>query len=416
VSKKAVPRVELVVVGDELLAGRIADTNSMFVSGRLAVLGLTPSRVVQVGDDGAAIQREVGLAASRSELVLVMGGLGPTPDDRTLEAVAGLVGRDLVERRSLLRKVEARFCGRGMKMPKLARRQALVPTGAKLFSNPVGMVPGMALEFQSSLIVMLPGVPTELRAIVEGGLEEFLRERFRLRPAATARIRTFGLPEATIASRARRLLNEHPAVAPAFYPSTSGVDVVLQSRSRTGLRPVRDSLVRMLGDAVYEVGDWGMEQVLGELLSGRRLVAATAESCTGGRIGDRLTSVPGSSEYFAGGVVVYSNQVKANLLGVRLETLKRHGAVSAQTVREMSRNVRRLFGCDVGIAVSGIAGPGGATRDKPVGLVYVAVTTAGKVRTRRHLFSGSRTMVKERAAMAAMDLCRLVLLSKERGR
>ncbi|UCG42981.1 MAG: CinA family nicotinamide mononucleotide deamidase-related protein [candidate division WOR-3 bacterium] len=411
-----VPRVELVVVGDELLSGRIADSNSAFVSRRLAGLGLVPSRVVRVQDDGAAIEREVGLAASRSGLVLVMGGLGPTPDDRTLEAVAGLVGRELVERRSILRRVEARFCGRGMKMPKLARRQALVPKGARLLHNPVGMVPGMALEFQGSLIVLLPGVPAELEAIVIRGLEELLRKRFRVRPAATARIRTFGLPEATIASRARSLLGRHPGVSPAFYPLTSGVDVVLQAHRRSDLEPVRDSLVRILGNSVYEVGDRTMEQVLGELLRGRRLVVASAESCTGGRIGDRLTSVPGSSEYFAGGLVVYSNQAKVRRLGVKPETLNRYGAVSAQTVREMSRNVRRLFGCDVGIAVSGIAGPGGATKDKPVGLVYVGVSVEAGLRTRKHLFSGSRMTVKERAAMAAMDLCRLVLMGRGRGR
>ncbi len=408
-----VPRVELVVVGDELLCGRIADTNSVFVSRRLAGLGLTPSRVVQVPDDGAVIEREIGLAGSRSGLVLVMGGLGPTPDDRTLEAVAGLVGTDLVEQRSIMRRVEARFCGQGMKMPKLARRQALVPKGAKLFDNPVGMVPGMALEFQGSLIVLLPGVPAELEAIVDSGLEEFLRKRFRLRPAASVRIRTFGLPEAVIASRAHRLLTEHRAVSPAFYPSMSGVDVVLRARRRSDLSPVREGLVRMLGHSVYEVGDRGMEQVLADLVRRHRLVLATAESCTGGRIADRLTSVPGSSDYFAGGIVAYSNEVKVKQLGVKPETLERHGAVSAQTVREMSRNVRRLFGCDVGVAVSGIAGPGGATKDKPVGLVYVAAATRSKQHTRRHLFSGPRSMVKERAAMAAMDLCRLVL--KGRG-
>jgi nicotinamide-nucleotide amidase len=415
-SRSTAPRVELVVVGDELLSGRTPDTNSAFVSGRLAALGLTPSRVIVVADNRAAIEREVGLAASRSELVLVMGGLGPTPDDRTLEAVVGLVGRDLVERQAILRKVEARFCGRGMKMPKLARRQALVPRGARLFDNPVGMVPGMALEFQGSLIVLLPGVPAELEAIVISGLEESLRRRFRLRPKATVRIRTFRLPEATIAARARRLLNMHPEVSPAFYPSISGVDVLLQARRSSGLAPVRDSLVRMLGDSVYEVGDREMEQVLGDLLRRKGLVLATAESCTGGRIGDRLTSVPGSSDCFAGGVVVYSNEVKEKQLGVKPETLERYGAVSTQTVREMARNVRMVFGCDVGIAVSGIAGPGGATKDKPVGLVYVAVATEGKVRTRRHLFSGTRLMVKERAAMAAMDLCRLVLLAGGRGR
>jgi nicotinamide-nucleotide amidase len=408
-----VPRVELVVVGDELLSGRIADSNSVFVSRRLAGLGLVPSRAVQVPDDSAAIEREVGLAASRSGLVLVMGGLGPTPDDRTLEAVAGLVGKELVERRSILRKVEARFCGRGMRMPELARRQALVPKGARLFHNPVGMVPGMALEFQGSLIVLVPGVPAELEAIVTRGLEEFLRKRFRVRPAATARIRTFGMPEATIASRARRLLSKHPEVSPAFYPSMSGVDVVLHARRRPGLSPVREGLVRILGSSVYEVGDRSMEQVLGDLVRRHRLVLATAESCTGGRIGDRLTSVPGSSEYFAGGLVAYSNQAKVKRLGVKLKTLNRHGAVSAQTVREMSRNVCRVFGCDLGIAVSGIAGPGGATKDKPVGLVYVGVSFERRTRTRRHLFSGTRLMVKERAATAAMDLCRLML--KDRG-
>ncbi len=412
--KRGLPAVELVVVGDELLSGQVVDTNSAFVSDCLAGLGLTPARVVEVPDDPDAIRQEVGQAVSRSSLVFVLGGMGPTPDDKTLEAVAGLCGRALVEHKETLRRIAAGFRRRGQKMPRLARRQALVPFGAGLFDNPAGMVPGMAIEHEGTVVILLPGVPVELKAIMTRGVEPFLKDRFPLRVPPRVRVRTFGIPEATIAGRTKRILKSFPDARIAFYPRTTGVDLVLHAAGRRKLVGLQQEIVRLLGDAVYEVGERSMAEVLGGLLRRQRLTVATAESCTGGLIGDQITNVPGSSDYFTGGVTAYSNRVKTDVLGVKASTLERYGAVSAPTVRAMANGVCRVLAADVGIAVSGIAGPGGATPGKPVGLAYVAVAFRGRVKAERHRFAGSRRMVKERAATAAMDLCRRVLSAERR--
>ena len=264
--------------------------------------------------------------------------------------------------------------------------------------------------------MLLPGVPVELRAIWDSGLGRMIGTSYRLRPRHTVTVRTFGVPEATLAARLARALRGQAGVEPAFYPSTTGVDIVLRSGSQRTLNPARRAVIVAAGPAVYEVGTRPLEEVVGGELSVRNLGLAVAESCTGGLIGDRVTDVPGSSAYFRGGVTSYANAVKTGVLGVRSRTLDRHGAVSRQTVVEMARGICRVLGADVGIAVSGIAGPGGGTPDKPVGLVYVAVAYDGRMHTRRYRFAGTRRMVKERAATAALDLCRRVLAVRTGGR
>ncbi len=411
--KPVLPSVELVVIGDELLAGRVVDTNSNFVCGQLAGLGLEPKRISTVGDDECKIRQAVEQAVARAGLVFVLGGMGPTPDDRTLEAVTGLAGRRLVLNKKVLRRIEKLFKSQGRRVPALARRQALVPQGAKVLDNPVGMVPGMVLEHQGAAVVLLPGVPIELKTVFTQGIRPFLEERFRFAKPNLIRVRTFGIPEAVIASKTRPLLKAHPDIQLAFYPAITGVDLVVRASGRRKPASFQKELLELLGDAVYEVGDREIEEVVGQLLRKKQLTLALAESCTGGLVGDRITNVPGSSDYYVGGVMAYSNDMKMHLLGVKKKTLERYGAVSSRTVREMVTGVCIQFDADVGIAVSGIAGPGGATPGKPVGLVYVGVALRDKVIAERHVFTGNRRMVKERAAMAALDLCRRILQGKE---
>lgn len=425
------PESEIVVVGDELLCGRTLDTNSRYLSRALTGLGLGVGRVATVGDSESDIAQAVEQAMGRAGLVFVVGGLGPTPDDRTPATVSGLLGRRLVENRAVRRRIEERFRRQGRRLPRLALRQALVPEGARTFANPVGMVPGMAIEVrrqksegrsqkaavsrvpsaESGLVILLPGVPQELEAIFETGVRPFLAAHHAARPSPSARIRTFGIPEAVIAGRLRL----PGTVGIGYYPSTTGVDIVLSGPSRTQLdRSVRRA-ARVLGDSVYEIGDREIEEVVGGLLAGRGWRVATAESCTGGLVGDRITDVPGSSGYYAGGVVAYCNDAKVRLLGVESGTLRRFGAVSAATVKQMAAGVRTRLDADVGIAVSGIAGPGGATPKKPVGLVFTAVVAPGDIiKVEKHRFFGSRRMVKEGAATAALDLCRR-MLERARG-
>jgi len=334
----------------------------------------------------------------------VMGGLGPTPDDVTGEAIAELTGRPLVPDDSALRRIEARFRNAGRPVTPLARRQALVPEGAVIFENRVGLAPGSALEHEGSVILLLPGVPIELRQLL-GEVRPWLAERYKLQPPAQQRVRTFGLPEAAVASRLMRIGRSHPDVRFAFYPGESGVDVVIRFDSRRGLRPIVGEVVDRLGDAVYEVGERSVEQILGEALGHRRITVCVAESCTGGLIGSRVTDVPGSSDYFRGSIAAYSNDVKMEQLEVSPSTLDRFGAVSSQCVREMAKGVRRRLRADVAIAVSWVAGPGGGTADKPVGLVYAASAGFGKTKVKRFRFTGDRSRIKECAATGAMLQC-----------
>jgi nicotinamide-nucleotide amidase len=294
------------------------------------------------------------------------------------------------------------------------------------------MVPGMAFgvkrigvaspDFERigvaspDFVVMLPGVPEEFQSIVRDGVVPLLKERFKLKPPESATLRTFGVPESWLAERLARPMRGRPRVRPAFYPSTTGVDVVLRAPAGTDLTFLRERVFRTLGEAVYEVGERSMAEVVGALLRERKQTVASAESCTGGLTGDWLTNVAGSSDWFLGGVVAYSNELKTLLCGVRAATLDRHGAVSPETAAEMARGARLLAGASYGLAVSGIAGPSGGSDKKPVGLAYVAVASARGTRVEKHVFDGDRRMVKEQSAMAALDLLRRELRAKAEGR
>lgn len=401
---------EIVIVGDEVVAGRVVDTNSAVIARELAKIGIDTQRVVRVGDNEEAIKRAVAGALVNSRLVIVGGGLGPTPDDRTLQAVAELIDRKLTVHQESLKRIDRFFRRRGIRIPELAKRQALIIEGATVFENPVGMVPGTVVEHQGSTLILLPGVPGELKSILEGWVVSYLKERFSAARLSVALIRTFGLIESRIAPRVNRLVCHYPGVKIGYYPSVQGLDLLISGRDKKAVEACAANLKELFGERVYADEDKSLEVVVGEILRKRRLTLSTAESCTGGLIGDILTNVPGSSDYYLGGVVAYSNQTKMAVLGIKEKSLQRYGAVSSQTVKEMATGVCRVIGSDCGIAVSGIAGPGGGTKEKPVGLVYIGVAYKGRVRVERHIFSGNRRVVKERSAYSALDLLRRVLL------
>ncbi len=416
-------RAEVVVIGDELLSGKVVETNSTDIARLLGEIGIEVARVVRVGDDEAAIKRALASALVLSRLIFVVGGLGVTPDDRTLSAVSEVLDCKLTLHQPTLRSIQMEFARRGKRVTNLVRRHALVLEGAKVFPNQLGLVPGMVLEHQGSTIVLLPGVPEELRALLQTGILPYLREKFPPGAFFEKTLRTFGVIEAKIAPKIIRIGKKFPGVSVGFYPSVAGVDIILRGEEKELVKRCADLVAQILKERVYaasflsfprEGGPTGkkeLTEVVGELLRKRKLTLATAESCTGGLIGDLLTNVPGSSDYFLGGVVAYANETKMKLLGVKKKTLARYGAVSAQTVREMVEGVCRLFNTDVGIAVSGIAGPTGGTAKKPVGLVYIGVKAKDLCRVERHIFSGNRRMIKELSAFTALDLCRRTLVA-----
>jgi competence/damage-inducible protein CinA-like protein len=419
---------ELVTVGTELLLGFTVDTNAAEAGRALAAAGLRLVAHGTVADDAHAVRAAVGAALERSGTVIVTGGLGPTEDDLTRDAVAALFGRRLVRDPAVLAALEERFrrLARGP-MPDANRRQADVPEGATVLPNARGTAPGLWLEDDRGRVaVLLPGVPAEMRGLLEAEVIPRLLARRQAGAGAQGQgeaavilsrtLRTTGISESALADRVgdpRRLLGEHLTLA--WLPGEEGTDLRLtawglpREAAETALAGAAAALRPLVGEYGYGEGDTDLAAlVLAELeRCGAKL--AVAESCTGGLVGARLTAIPGSSRVFLGGVVAYDNEVKCGLLGVSADDLAGHGAVSEEVVREMCVGAARVFGAEAAVAITGIAGPEGGTAEKPVGTVWIGVRWDGKVRAFHFVFPGGRELVRRRAAQAALDALRRAL-------
>jgi len=412
--RTAVPRGVIVTVGDEILLGQTVDTNAAWLGRELALLGVPVVRRYTVADLDEEIRTAVAEAAKISDLVLVSGGLGPTPDDLTRDAVAGLLELRLLVDPALLERLESRFRERGYEeLPRNNRSQAMIPEGARVLANPYGTAPGLVLEADDALVVLLPGIPRELRGIFSQGVRPLLEECFgpRMIPVGIRLVHTTGIPESLLAQRIGELLPEDTGpVGLAFLPDLRGVDVRFTA---TGVEPeeaerwfdrLEEALEPVLGPWRFEAPEGDLVEAVSGALRSRGLTLAVAESCTGGLISKRVTDRPGSSKIFVGGVVAYANEAKQRQLGLDQDVLEREGAVSETVARAMAHGVAERFGADTGIGVTGIAGPDGATEDKPVGTVWYAVTLGGETVTRHERFTGDRAAVRERAAQAALAL------------
>ena len=413
---------EIIAVGSELLLGGRVDTNSLFLSESLAEHGIEVRFKSVVGDDVEDIGVAVTNAARRAKIVLITGGLGPTVDDVTREAVAEVTGKPLRLRPRAFTSIKTRLQAAGRTVSDNQRRQAFLPAGAILLRNPAGVAPGFALQWKRCWIVCLPGVSHEARRMCTESLLPLLRRQGLLSSAIETRtIHTFGLLEGEIDSRLREII---PAASPfrlSLLASPLGVSVSLTQsgtteRRQAGKKNSRQSamslddllnhVIATLGQHVFSIDGQTMEEVVGRYLRDRGLTIALAESCTGGLIAHRLTQVAGSSAYVDRGVVCYSNRAKIELLGVSNALLKKHGAVSAPVAKAMAQGIRTRSKADVGLSVTGIAGPGGGTEDKPVGLVYVGLATAKKSFTKEFRFHGERATIKLRSSQGALDVLR----------
>jgi nicotinamide-nucleotide amidase len=404
----ASPRVEIVTVGEELLAGDTVDSNAAWLGRTFKAAGIRIVRRATVGDDVAAIRAAVGDALGRVRVVVCTGGLGPTRDDVTLDAVAALTGRPLEEDSALLDGLRRRFAAFGRAMPENNRRQARVPRGADVFPNPRGTAPGLAIPHGDGVIIMLPGVPQEMRALTEASVLPYLARRWPgIAHPDTRLVRTTGIPESTLAERVDDLVADFGGIDVAFLPGWEGVDLRLtawQGAQQQQLDDAAAALAARLERWVYAVGHESIEEVLAAELVARGRTLALAESCTGGLVAKRLTDLPGSSRYLLGGWVVYANEAKERLLGVPHEVLERHGAVSEETARALAEGALRALGADLAAAITGIAGPTGGSEEKPVGTVWIAAGSADSIRARRVIFPGDRTEVRERSAQAALHM------------
>jgi nicotinamide-nucleotide amidase len=414
--KRELNALEIVAIGDELLSGATIDSNASLIAQKLEPIGLRVVRKTTVGDSESAIADVVRKALERTGAVITTGGLGPTADDVTRAAVAAVFDLPLEFREDLWAALLERWKLRG-KIPDSNRVQAEVPRGGIVFPNARGTAPGIAIEDDDlGVCILLPGPPHELEAMVESSVRPFLAERAAGEAQRPFRryLRTAGIAESAIAERVADRFDDLP-IDVAFLPEIDCNDIRLtawsadESAVAGALEEAVDRLRVILDPYIYAEGTVELAEVVGGLLKEKGLMAAVAESCTAGLIAKRLTDTAGSSEYFWGGVIAYADRAKVELLGVDAETLREHGAVSERTAKEMAAGVVRRTGAEVGIAVTGIAGPGGGTDEKPVGTVWLAVAVGAEVVVRRVHLPGTRDMVRERASQAALDLLRRVL-------
>ncbi len=404
-------RAEILTIGDELCRGEIVDTNSSYLAARLWELDITTRWMTSCNDDEADITAAVETAVGRADVVVCSGGLGPTEDDLTVEVVARLAGAGVVVDEPSRQRMEERFAGR-MQVTPIQLRQVRVPAGARVYANPAGLAPGFEVSMQGVPVICLPGVPRELSAIFDSALEARLRELRGPEAEHIARCtyRVFGRGESQISQACRGIVDGVAGASIHYqvkFPETL-VKLVVRDHER---RAAEDRLAAMdavlrerLAGYLYGTGDENLVDRVSRRLIATRTKIATAESCTGGMIGEMLTRMPGSSASFVGGAIVYANDEKVRQLGVRPETLAAHGAVSEECVREMATGARDRFGSELAVAVSGIAGPDGGTPEKPVGLVWLALASGRGVTTKKLSWPGMRDQIRTLASWWAFKL------------
>ncbi len=391
----------ILLVGDEILQGVVQDANIPSISHELSRRGLRTAVAAVASDEAGSIARSLAALRSPGRLIVTSGGLGPTEDDLTPGSIAEALGLGYVDNPAALRMIEGKYAGRGVDCPTSALRQARMPEGARPVGNPAGIAPGIVLDVPGTCecIVMLPGVPREVEALISPCLDEAGASGHGL--SDTRCLRVWGIPENALMDI---IEGEGLACGAAltYLPKYGQVELVFKGPAASaGFEAVRS---RLAGSVFSETRGEAIELVLGRALARNGTILATAESCTGGILGGRMTSVPGSSGWFAGGVVCYSNDMKIRALGVRSSTLDAFGAVSAETASEMAAGIRALSGSSAALAVTGIAGPGGGTESRPVGTVWIAAMTGGAEQVREFRLGGTRVVIRESASTCAMGM------------
>ncbi len=410
----------LLTIGDELLIGQTVNTNAAWIGEQLSLLGIDVIGNVVVGDEAARIRRALGRAFEEVDLVVTTGGLGPTHDDLTREAVGGYLDARLETDEGILRRIESYYVRTGRPVPKAVRALAQVPRGFDVLANPMGTAPGLWHAGGGRTLVVLPGVPQEMqRLMTEHVLPRLrgLRGRDHLRTVAHGTLLTTGIGESRLQEKIGDLSDLlGPSLKLAYLPSTSGVRLRLSAHAATraeaeeAIHRLEIRLRERIGRYVFGAGTDALEAVVGRLLRERGLTLAVAESATGGCVLHRLTGVPGASAYVTGGIVAYANTVKVEQLGVALDVLKAEGAVSEAVARQMAHGVRKRLGADLGLSTTGIAGPSGGTAEKPVGTVWIGCANAQNETARSFRFTEDRDLNKELFSTAAIETIRRQVL------
>jgi len=404
--------IEILAVGSELLTPYFQDTNSLFLTERLNDLGLEVSFKSISGDSPENLSNAIRVALNRSDIIISIGGLGPTHDDSTKETFASVLGKKLIYQKDLYEEVEARFKRRGRTIPSINKKQAFVIDGAKVIKNKNGTAPGQWIENEGRIIVLLPGPPPEIEPMFDEYVLPRL-EKFQRVFSSRKVIRTTGMSESQIETLISDLypLNSHLYLTILAKPGQ--IELRLTARSQENQEKA-DSLVNDLStkinsrleDYIFTFDGEDLEALVGNLLRETNLTLATAESCTGGLLAHRITNIPGSSTYFLLGTVVYSNESKINILKVDPDLISVHGAVSPEVAEVMAAGIRKRAGSDLGVSITGIAGPDGGSPDKPVGLVYTALSWKGGIQVQKNTFLGNRQKVKFQASQKTLDMLR----------
>ena len=404
---------ELLTVGDEILYGQIIDTNSQWMGTELTAIGIRVIRKTSVGDVEAEILQAFDEARKRADVVLITGGLGPTSDDLTKPCLSKFFNSPLRMHDEALQEVTEIFRSRGRALTDLNRKQAELPEACEKITNRAGTAPGMWFDRDGVVLVSMPGVPHEMKIMMTEQVLPRLKKRFELPVICHRIIRTAGIGESFLADKIQDWERELPShIRLAYLPSLGMVKLRLtgtgrdEETLRNELEQQTVKLLPVIREYVYSLDNKPLEESVGQMLKDRQLTLSVAESCTGGYLSHLITSIPGSSEYFLGSMIPYAYEIKMRQLGVRPETLEQYGAVSEETIREMAAMVRARFSTDIGVATSGIAGPGGATPEKPVGTVWIAYSDKSKTVTRRLQLSKERMLNIQLASVAVLDLIR----------
>ncbi|MDA8441945.1 MAG: competence/damage-inducible protein A [Peptococcaceae bacterium] len=415
-------KAELISTGTELLLGQTLNTNAYYLSQKLTTLGINVYYHTTVGDNPERLETALEQALQRSDLVITTGGLGPTLDDLTKDTVCKVMGLERELHEESLIWVQGFFAKLGRDMPENNLRQAYFPQGSRIIPNRLGTAPGAIVEKGEKIVIILPGPPFEMQPMFEETVESFLQEKVQVTPETTLHkvYRVFGMAESAVEEALGEVLTTPEGVSIALLAKQAEIHVRVAAHAQTalaaeqllaGLTPKIES---KLGDAIFGIDAEDMASSVGKLLRATKLSLVTAESCTGGLIGGAVTAVAGSSDYYHGGYVTYTNGLKKRLLGVERATLTKWGAVSAETAREMASGARLRTGADIAVAVTGIAGPDGGSPEKPVGLVFVGLATPDDVLAYRYNFFGDRQAIRALTVNGALNRVRLYLLDKAR--
>ena len=406
---------EIITIGNELISGRTLDLNGWYAAGRLTASGLKITGIATVGDNPEEVTKALKMAVGKSGFVIVTGGLGSTEDDMTNEIVADALNRPLCLDKQMFEQIKSYVAARGIEMSSSLEKMAWMPEGSKIL-NPRGNVCGFSLVEDKVRLYFLPGVPDQMRYLMDRYVLPEILNHVKTLPVLRQRIlKLYGLNEPGMAEILKDLPRKNESILLGFYPHFPENHITISLRGqdeRTVMRELdkaEQEVRSLLGPYIFASGVESMEEVVGEKLRSKGLTISLAESCTGGLIGNLLTNTPGSSNYFMGGLLVYSNQSKIDLLNVSQEVIEKKGAVSDKTVREMAEGVKKRIGTDIGLAVTGIAGPEGGSREKPVGTVHIGLSTDRETFAGKYRFWGTRKQIKKNTAIMALDWVRRYL-------